>query len=85
MHCSGHNLLHCGRYTVQGSKSIGFATVHSIGRSSHICLAHKIVVLPGDGIGPEIAKVAQRVLQSAGNACGEEFSFQEELIGGAAM
>ena len=51
----------------------------------HICCAHKIVVLPGDGIGPEIAKVAQDVLQAAGDACGEQFEFQEELIGGAAM
>ena len=53
--------------------------------SSLICSAHKIVVLPGDGIGPEIAMVAQKVLMSAGKACGEEFVFQEELIGGAAM
>ena len=49
------------------------------------CQAHKIVVLPGDGIGPEIATVAQNLLQSAGRACGEEFTFEEHLIGGAAM
>ena len=54
-------------------------------QGSHICRAHKIVVLPGDGIGPEIAQVAQKVLESAGRACGEAFEFQEELIGGAAM
>jgi isocitrate dehydrogenase len=57
----------------------------SMARLSQICCAHKIVVLPGDGIGPEIAKVAQDVLQAAGKACGEDFEFQEELIGGAAM
>lgn len=54
-------------------------------RKLSICAAHKITVLPGDGIGPEIAKVAVNVLKAAGEACGEEFTFQEELIGGAAM
>lgn len=52
---------------------------------SVLCDAHKITVLPGDGIGPEIAKVAVKVLKAAGQACGEEFQFKEELIGGAAM
>lgn len=51
----------------------------------HRCCAHKIVVLPGDGIGPEIASVAQNVLQIAGETLGEEFQFEEHLIGGAAM
>lgn len=53
--------------------------------TSSKCSAHKVVVLPGDGIGPEIAKVAQEVLHKAGKACGEEFQFQEKLIGGAAV
>ncbi|CAD7698539.1 unnamed protein product [Ostreobium quekettii] len=52
---------------------------------STACRAHKIVVLPGDGIGPEIADVALRVLTSAGRAEGEEFAFEEGLIGGAAL
>lgn len=49
------------------------------------CAAYKITVLPGDGIGPEIAKVAVRLLKAAGETCGEDFSFEEQLIGGAAM
>ena len=49
------------------------------------CCAHKIVLLPGDGIGPEIASVAQKLLQVAGEEFQEEFQFQEHLIGGAAM
>lgn len=49
------------------------------------CAAHKITVLPGDGIGPEIASVAVKVLEAAGDACGESFEFRDELIGGAAM
>ena len=70
------------------SKLLRLASRHALGRTaahSLVCNAHKIVVLPGDGIGPEIAQVAQKVLQSAGKACGEDFVFQEELIGGAAM
>ena len=48
-------------------------------------LAHRVVVLPGDGIGPEIAAVAVDLLKSAGEAEGEQFEFQEALVGGAAI
>ena len=51
-----------------------------------ICNAtHKIAVLSGDGIGPEIMSVALEVLQTAGKANGEEFVFKNALIGGAAI
>lgn len=49
--------------------------------SSH----HKIAVLPGDGIGPEITKVALRALVAAGKAEGATFSFTEAHVGGAAI
>jgi len=49
------------------------------------CAAHKITLLPGDGIGPEIADVAVRLLRAAGEREGEEFEVREELIGGAAV
>ncbi|MGD9734569.1 MAG: 3-isopropylmalate dehydrogenase [Solirubrobacterales bacterium] len=39
-----------------------------------------IVVLPGDGIGPEIVAAARRLLDALG-----EFSYEEHLIGGAAI
>ncbi len=39
----------------------------------------KIAVLPGDGIGPEIAKEAVKVL----NALGEKFELEEAHVGGA--
>ena len=42
--------------------------------------APKIVLLPGDGIGPEIAEAARVLLR----ACGE-FSLEEGLIGGASI
>jgi len=45
----------------------------------------KIAVLPGDGIGPEIIAEAVRVLEAVAQRFGHEFSFQEALVGGAAI
>lgn len=50
-----------------------------------VCKAHKIAVLPGDGIGPEIMAQAKKVLVAAGQKEGETFEFKEALIGGAAI
>lgn len=50
-----------------------------------LCKAHKVAVLPGDGIGPEIMDAALKVLTTAGKAEGEEFEFTRALIGGAAI
>jgi 3-isopropylmalate dehydrogenase len=44
-----------------------------------------IVVLPGDGIGPEVTAAAVSVLQAVANRYGHEFHFEEKLIGGAAI
>ncbi len=44
-----------------------------------------IVVLPGDGIGPEVIAQAVRVLQLVGDACGHEFDCHEFPIGGTAL
>jgi 3-isopropylmalate dehydrogenase len=38
----------------------------------------RIVLLPGDGIGPEIVAAARRLLETVG-----EFEFDEQLVGGA--
>ena len=46
---------------------------------------HKIAVLPGDGIGPEIMDAALKVLTAAGAKEGESFEFKTALIGGAAI
>ncbi|MFI5008967.1 MAG: 3-isopropylmalate dehydrogenase [Solirubrobacterales bacterium] len=43
-------------------------------------MAHRIVTLPGDGIGPEIMAPALEVLRAVG-----EFEFEERLFGGAAI
>ena len=46
---------------------------------------HKIVLLPGDGIGPEITAVTKKVLQVVSQKHGFEHQFEEQLIGGAAI
>ena len=54
-------------------------------RNIAACATHKVTVLPGDGIGPEIMDVAIEVLKAAGQKEGETFVFTEALIGGAAV
>jgi len=45
----------------------------------------KIVVLPGDGVGPEVTGAAQAVLSTVADAFGHQFTFDTHLIGGAAI
>ena len=45
----------------------------------------KIVLLPGDGIGPEITQQAERVLETISGKFGHEFEFSSHLIGGIAI
>lgn len=45
----------------------------------------KIVLLPGDGIGPEIIAQAKRVLEAVGPAFGHQFEMSEHAIGGNAI
>ena len=45
----------------------------------------RIVVLPGDGIGPEVTAEAVRVLEAVAARFGHEFDFDHQLIGGAAI
>ena len=44
-----------------------------------------IVLLPGDGIGPEIIAQGRRVLETIGTKFGHQFAFQECPIGGNAI
>ncbi len=44
-----------------------------------------IVVLGGDGIGPEVTAEAVRVLEAIAKRYGHEFTFESHLIGGAAI
>ncbi len=45
----------------------------------------EIVVLPGDGIGPEVTNAAIAVLDAVGRRYGHVFHFDTRLIGGAAI
>ena len=46
-------------------------------------MTHKIAVLPGDGIGPEITAAALEVLERLQNAFGLDAELEEAAIGGA--
>jgi 3-isopropylmalate dehydrogenase len=45
----------------------------------------KLVVLPGDGIGPEVTAEGVKVLKAVGERFGHSFDLQYDLIGGTAI
>lgn len=45
----------------------------------------RLLVLPGDGIGPEVTAEARRVLEAIGPRHGLDLTFEEDLIGGASI
>ena len=45
----------------------------------------KFVVLPGDGIGPEVTRAARRVLEAVASQFGYSFAFDERPMGGCAI
>ncbi len=46
---------------------------------------HKIAVLPGDGIGPEVMQEARKVLDAVADKFAVRFEFDEQLVGGAGI
>ena len=46
---------------------------------------HRVVLLPGDGIGPEITAVARQLLEAVASRFKFNLLFDEQLIGGAAI
>jgi 3-isopropylmalate dehydrogenase len=48
-------------------------------------VSHKIILLPGDGIGPEVTHQARLVLERTAALHGIELSFEEALIGGSSI
>ncbi len=48
-------------------------------------MSHKIAVLPGDGIGPEVMKEAIKVLDAVAAKKGIELEYEEGAIGGIAI
>ncbi len=48
-------------------------------------MMHRITLLPGDGIGPEILSEAVKVMQACAKEFGLAFEFSEALVGGSAI
>ena len=48
-------------------------------------MSYNIAVIPGDGIGPEIVREAQKVLDAAGKKYGFELKYTEVLMGRASI
>ena len=48
-------------------------------------MQYRIVVLPGDGVGPEVTEQAVRVLREVANIHGHSFDFEAHHAGGAAI
>ena len=46
---------------------------------------HRVVLLPGDGIGPEITAVTRQLLEVVADRHGFQLDFENQLIGGAAI
>jgi 3-isopropylmalate dehydrogenase len=44
-----------------------------------------LVILPGDGVGPEVSAAAVKVLRAVAERHGHQFTFSEHAIGGAAI
>ncbi len=44
-----------------------------------------ITILPGDGIGPEVAAAGKRTLAAVADKFGHRFQFSEQLVGGAGI
>ena len=48
-------------------------------------MSHKVTVLPGDGIGPEVVAEAMAVLRQAGDIFGFAVEVEQGLVGGASI
>ena len=48
-------------------------------------MEYQIVLLPGDGIGPEIVREAVKVLETVGRKFGHTFHFEKLLMGGCSI
>lgn len=48
-------------------------------------MSRKILILPGDGVGPEIVREARRVLEAVNKSFGLDLVFDKALIGGASI
>src|SRR5207245_6351341 len=79
-----------GRGRTCGSRFRSRASLRRISTQAFVMIvgvttAARIVVLPGDGIGPEVTEAARRVLEVAATRVGLQLDFVEELVGGASV
>jgi len=66
-----------GGPSTSATTATGFAPADAV--------TYDIVVLPGDGIGPEVVAAAQRVLEDAAERFGFRFAWRELTVGGSAI
>jgi 3-isopropylmalate dehydrogenase len=48
-------------------------------------MKYNIILLPGDGIGPEVVSEAVRVLEVIAHKCSHTFEYKELLMGGCSI
>ncbi len=68
-----------------GQRNVVFPGQDDTGRKEDTGMAHRIAVIPGDGIGPEIVREACKVLDAAAAKYGFELNYTEILMGGASI
>ena len=54
-------------------------------RNQKVIMQAHLVVLPGDGIGPEVTACAVEVLQAVAKRFGHTFTMEQQLVGGASI
>lgn len=74
----GEGLFTCGRLSTCGGGEAAFH--HGL-----MSQTHRIAVLPGDGIGPEVMAEARKVLGRVSDRYDLRFDLEEKLVGGAAL
>ena len=48
-------------------------------------MTHKLLLLPGDGIGPEVTRVVRRIIDWLAKNRSVAFDLDEDLVGGASL
>ncbi|MEM1059919.1 MAG: 3-isopropylmalate dehydrogenase [Verrucomicrobiota bacterium] len=67
------------------ARQSGMVPTVGVGWAARSDKKHRIAVLPGDGIGPEVMEAALPVITLAAEKHGVQLEIQEELVGGAAI
>ena len=73
------------RTTRATKKTARAARTRDDASTMHASKRYNVTILPGDGIGPEIMRVARDALEAAGARADVAFAFEEGLVGGSAI